>query len=206
MTSMTQSKIHTTSTAVLDKKNPRELQESINEQINKNSDRINIIIHNVQGLSNKPKFQTWLTYCYEENTHIIAMSETKLKQDNEYALTNPLYRIFMSNFKPTEVRTREASMGTALAIRMDLCPHIHNIEREPGTAIMVDLFLLQKNKKRIISIYLPSNNKELNIKAQNKIIRWLTEAHTRNWQAFVMGDFNTNQNRKGNSPLLSYMI
>ena len=75
----------------------------------------------------------------------------------------------MLNYKPTEVRTREASMRMALAIKMDLCPYIHNIEREPGTAIMVDLFLLQKNKKRIISIYLPSNNKELNTKAQKKL-------------------------------------
>src|SRR6185437_6552690 len=126
MIPMTQIKIHTIGTTAGDKKNTRELQETKNEKINENSDRINITVLNVQGLSNRTKFQTWLTYCNEENIHIIAMSETKLKQDNKYVLSNSLYKIFMSNYKPTEVRTREASMGMALAIKMDLCLYIHN--------------------------------------------------------------------------------
>jgi hypothetical protein len=58
-------------------------------------------------------------------------------------------------------KKQESSMGTAIAIAHYLKPYIHNIDTLPGTAIMIDIFLPQNTKIRIISIYLPNSNPDL---------------------------------------------
>ncbi|CAG8793037.1 15469_t:CDS:2, partial [Gigaspora margarita] len=73
-------------TAVSDQQNT-EINNIPEEIINDQLEAINIAIYNVQRLTKKTKYQTWLTYCIEKNIHIIAISETKLKQNNDYALT-----------------------------------------------------------------------------------------------------------------------
>ena len=60
-------------------------------------------------------------------------------------------------------KKQESSMGTAIAISRPLQPYIHNIQTEPGTAILIDFFFPQNQRLRIISVYLPSNNTSLNL-------------------------------------------
>ena len=53
------------------------LQESTQHQ-NNLLDNLTITTHNVQGINDKLKLQTWLEYCYRNNYNIISMTETKL--------------------------------------------------------------------------------------------------------------------------------
>ena len=62
---------------------------------------INILTHNVQGLNNLIKLQNWLTYCAKKNIYIASITETKLKHSSKTYLTNPIYKIYSSNFIPT---------------------------------------------------------------------------------------------------------
>ncbi|CAG8521145.1 6963_t:CDS:1, partial [Gigaspora rosea] len=43
------------------------------------------------------------------------LMETKLKE-NPNATTNPYYKIFISNYYPTSIQNKEASLGTAILI------------------------------------------------------------------------------------------
>ena len=97
------------------------------------------------------------------------MTETKLKHSNRAYLTNLIYKIYSSNFIPTNDKQREASLGTAIAIHNTLNPYIHDIKTFPGTAIYIDLFLPKKNKTRIISIYIPNDHTELANQTQKTI-------------------------------------
>ena len=89
-------------------------------------EKIKIAIHNIQGLNNLTKLQQWISYCAEENLHIVLIAETKLKQSNQ-SFTNLLYKIFTSNHIPTSTQNREASLGTTLMIYNSIQSNIHNI-------------------------------------------------------------------------------
>jgi hypothetical protein len=103
-------------------------------------EKINLASHNIRGLNNNIKLQQWITYCNQKNFHIIAISETKLKESSQTSLTNPIYKIFTSNYIPTSHQQREASMGTALMIHNTVQPYIHNIMSFQGTGLAIDFF------------------------------------------------------------------
>jgi len=135
-------------------------EEQLNEpnliEFNLN-EKINIATHNVRGINNTLKMQTWIKYCVESNLHIISITETKLKESTTKSLTNPLYKIYTSNFVPYKSNQRETSLGTAIMVCNQLQPYIHKINTLPGTAICIDFFFPNNNKTCIISIYIPSN-------------------------------------------------
>jgi len=147
-------------------------------------------------LNNRLKLHNWLTYCEKKQFHLVSMTETKLKTDSLTTLTNPLYKIFSSNFIPKNNSQREASLGTAIAVHTSICPYINNTGNFPGTAIFVDLCFPGNNKIRFISIYIPTNHPELALSTQRVINSWITEAKARNWQCIVLGDFNANHLRR----------
>src|ERR1043165_5125883 len=126
----------------------------INININ---DHLNLITYNVQGLNEPLKLQIWLEHCAKNNYHIISMTETKFKNSSLSNLSNPLYKIYTSNFIPKDNSQREASMGTAILLYNKLQPYIFNIQTVAGTAISIDFHLSSNNKLRLISVYLPSN-------------------------------------------------
>ena len=63
------------------------------ETYNSELDSINIITHNTQGLNCRLKFQRWIEYCYDNQYHIISMTETKWAQSTYTNLrtANPYY-------------------------------------------------------------------------------------------------------------------
>lgn len=134
-------------------------------------EKLNLATHNVRGINNLTKLQLWIDFCLEEKLHIVGITETKLK-NNPQALTNPHYKIYTSNLlSPNTAQHRETSMGTAILVHNTLQPYIHDINTFPGTTIYIDFFF-PRNKTRIISIYLPSNNKELSTRTQTQISLW----------------------------------
>ena len=162
---------------------------------------INIVTHNIRGLSQLAKLQSWIDFAADSNMHIISLTETKLTESRSKGLSNPKYFIYTSNFQPTLPQQREASLGTALMICRPLQPYIHNIQTLPGTAILIDLFFPGKNRLRVISTYLPSNHPTLNKKTQERILSWYREAKSRNWNVLILGDFNANPSRDKKYPL-----
>src|SRR5437868_7430996 len=175
----------------------------INIPTNNELNKLTIATHNVQGLNDPLKFQTWIEYCNEKNYNIISMTETKIAESkyNKLQFTNPYYHIYTSNCNKIIAKKQESSMGTAIAISRPLQPYIHNIQTEPGTAILIDLFFPQNQRLRIISVYLPSNNASLNLQTQKKITNWISYAITHNLEIIILGDFNSDAN-KHNKPTL----
>src|SRR6185295_6321542 len=159
------------------------LAENENEtkkiQLNLN-EKINITTHNIRGINNILKMQNWIEYCVESNLHIISITETKLKESTTKSLTNPLYKIYTSNFVPYKSNQRETSLGTAIMVCNQLQPYIHKINTLPGTAICIDFFFPNDNKSHIISTYLPSNHSSLLKRTQSQLLTWTTEAKAKN--------------------------
>ncbi|CAG8763112.1 44449_t:CDS:2, partial [Gigaspora margarita] len=91
---MTQIKATVFSTIVSNKSNI-ELNTTTKEIINEKLKTINIAIYNIQELPTGQNIKS-------------AILETKLKQSNNYALTNPLYKVFTSNYKTVETGLKEA--------------------------------------------------------------------------------------------------
>ena len=130
------------------------------QELSNFKEKLNLATHNVRGINNLTKLHLWIDFCLQKKLHIVGITETKLKNGPQ-ALTNPHYKIFTSNFlPPNTAQHRETSMGTALLVHNTLQPYIHDINTLPGTAIYIDFFF-PGNKTRIISIYLPLNNKDL---------------------------------------------
>jgi len=79
---------------------------------------INIITHNVQGLNNPLKLQTFLEFCNNNSYHLISMTETKIaeSQNSHYQLSNPYYQIYTSNCNLEIAKKQELSIGTAIAV------------------------------------------------------------------------------------------
>ena len=162
---------------------------------------INIITHNIRGANQLVKMQEWIEHCVDENAHIISITETKLTDRNAIGLMNSIYKIYTSNFTPYTDRQHAASLGTALLVYEKLQPHIHDIKTIPGTAICIDFFFPKNNKMRIISVYLPTNHKQLCERTQTKVFEWYLEAKHHNWNIIILGDFNANLNRDKKFPL-----
>jgi hypothetical protein len=86
-------------------------------------------------------------------------------------------------------------MGTAIAIAHYLKLYIHNINTLTGTAIMVDIFLPQNTKIRIILTYFPNNNLALLKTTQETLTTWISQAIAKGIHPLILGDFNSNLNR-----------
>jgi len=149
---------------------PKDHQNELNLSEFNLNEKINISTHNIRGINEILKMQTWIEYCAESNLHIISLTETKLKESTTRSLTNPLYKIFTSNFTPYKSNQRETSLGTALMICNQLQPYIHKIDTLLGTAICIDFFFPNDNKSRIISTYLPSNHPSLLKRTQSQLL------------------------------------
>jgi len=172
------------------------------QKISFNNNELNIVTHNIRGMSKLGKIHDWIDYCVESNFHIIALTETKLTTVRAANLTNPLYSFFTSNFEPPNQTNTGPSLGTALMVCSQLQPYVHTIQTLPGTLIYID-FYFPGNKTRIISTYLPSatSHPQLNKQTQERATRWFREAKNKNWHVILLGDLNANMLRDKKLPL-----
>src|ERR1043165_6813237 len=192
-------------TTNLNSENMSNTTETLIQHKNNNSlDNIKILTHNIQGVNDKLKMQIWLEYCYKNNFNIISMTETKLAESThtKFKLSNSYYNIYTSNCTSKIAKKQESSMGTAIAVSKLLQPYIHNIITLEGTALAIDFFFPQNQKIRIISVYLPSNNKTLSNNTQQEIVQWITYSHTHNYNTIVLGDFNYDRRKHKAQPTL----
>ncbi|CAG8834253.1 23852_t:CDS:2, partial [Gigaspora margarita] len=56
----------------------------------------------------------------------------------DFALSNPYYKLFISNYDGTDKNKRETSLRTALMLVLQLQQYIHNIDKIPSTGVLVD--------------------------------------------------------------------
>ncbi|CAG8817403.1 38899_t:CDS:2, partial [Gigaspora margarita] len=75
-----------------------------------------------------------------------------------------------ANCTELEAHKNSASMGAAIAVRNSVQPYIQNVQSISAILVMIDLALPRNTGIRVISIYLPSNNQKLLLKAQHEII------------------------------------
>ncbi|CAG8571391.1 44163_t:CDS:10 [Gigaspora margarita] len=144
------------------------------------------------------KLRNWLEFCDEQDYHVIAMQETKLKaKDNtKMKLANPYYGIYYSNCTVNEAKKSMAAMGIAIGIKKALEAYIHDIRTMLGTAIMLDLFMLGNNRVRIINVYITQDKPELAAVIQNEVQNWINQAATKSQKLIIMGNFNSNESKR----------
>src|SRR5260364_170524 len=150
---------------------------------------LSISTHNVQGLNNNTKKETWEYYCFSHNLDIISISETKLS-------SNPV------GYRPNKTKhftyfwscTDSAKASTVIMICNTLIPHIHKVYNNTtslGYAIAIDLFFKHDFKFWIISVYLPCSEQQLRLQVQDTVIQWIQQAISNNILPIILGDFNT---------------
>src|SRR6185436_10206258 len=164
---------------------------------------LSICTHNVRGYNEDLKQQVWEDYCLSNNLNIIGITETKISQDNAIIKLQKSqhYSYYWSC-------SNSSKAGTAIMIQNYLKPHIHNILKFHGYAIAIDLFFKHDFKFRIISTYLPCDDSQLRLLAQNTIIQWIQEAEHKNILPIVIGDFNATNDTQSpsiKSKLLSFL-
>src|SRR5260363_162272 len=132
-------------------------------------DRLHILMHNTQGLNDALKYRNWIEKCYENNFHIIGMTETKIAESSNHKLylANPYYNVYTANSNKETANKQESSMGVGIAVIKTLQPYIHNIMTVTGIAIAVDFLFPSNQKIRIVSIYLQVQ-KKYSIKTHKK--------------------------------------
>ncbi|CAG8648199.1 25057_t:CDS:2 [Gigaspora margarita] len=107
-----------------------------------------------------------------------------------------------------EANKNAVCIGTALAVCNSIQPYIQNVQAIPAISVMLDFAFPRNNKIRVISTYLPSNNRKLSLRAQHQIMEWIKTAEKRNHQIIVLGDFNGNLNNKqskASTPILQFI-
>ncbi len=82
--------------------------------------------------------------------------------------------------------------GVVLCVKTSLADHIFYYISDYGRYVLIDLQLRNKQKLRIIQIYLQANNAQLTawLALEKEILQYLHFAHSHNYHTIIMRDFN----------------
>ena len=160
--------------------------------------KIRVATINVQGINEGFKKRLIFEELSRREIDIVAVTETKLaeKEDLRTQLINEWYKVYIAATTEDKEVKREASMGVALLVKPDINCYIHDIQTYKGTAIYIDFFFPRNNRTRVIAVYIPTGKIELIKQTQVKVKEWIESAKARTMNTLVMGDFNSNTERK----------
>src|SRR6266542_3156426 len=157
--------------------------------LNYNSYILKVACHNVVSFVNSTKQNQIIQEALLNQIDILDLSETNLptastKFQKSYLPSE--YTYFFASDK------HHKSSRVALYVKSSLADYIFYHTSNRDRYILIDLQLHNKQKLRIIQIYLHANNAHLSarLELEKEIIQHLRFAHTRNYHTIVMGDFN----------------
>ncbi len=157
--------------------------------LNNNPHILKVACHNVVSFVNTTKQNQVIQEALLNNIDILGLSETNLptasiKFQKSHLLAD--YTYFFASDK------HHKGSGVALCVKSAIADYVFYHTSNRGRYVLVDLQLRNKQKLRIIQIYLHANNAHLSarLELEKEILRHLQFAHTRNYHTIVMGDFN----------------
>src|SRR6266498_1186851 len=120
---------------------------------------------------------------------ILSLSETNLSNASTKFQKSHLpsdYTYFFASNK------HHKGSGVALCVKISLADYISYHTSNQGRYVLIDLQLRNKQKLRIIQIYLHANNTQLmaHLALEKEILLHLRFTHTHNYHTIIMRDFN----------------
>src|SRR6266498_3906072 len=157
--------------------------------LNHNSHILKVTCHNVISFVNPTKQNQVLQEVLLNQIDILGLSETNLPTASTKFQKSHLpsdYTYFFASDK------NHKGSGVALCVKSVLADYIFYHTSNHGRYVLIDLQLRNKQKLRIIQIYLHANNAHLSVRLEleKEILIHLQFAHTRNYHTIIMGDFN----------------
>src|SRR6266498_4605242 len=159
--------------------------------LNHNSYILKVTCHNVVLFVNPTKQNQVIQEALLNQIDILDLSETNLpttsiKFQKSYLPSE--YTYFFASDK------HHKSSRVALCVKSSLADYIFYHTSNRGRYVLIDLQLHNKQKLRIIQLYLHANNAHLpaRLELEKEILLHLRFAHTRNYHTILMGDFNVN--------------
>ncbi len=157
--------------------------------LNHNSHILKVACHNVVSFVNPTKQNQVIQEALLNQIDILGLSETNLPTASTKFQKSHLpseYTYFFASDK------HHKGSGIALCIKSSLADYIFYHTSNRGHYVLIDLQLRNKQKLRIIQIYLHANNAHLSarLELEKEILLHLQFAHTRNYHTIIMDDFN----------------
>ncbi len=157
--------------------------------LNHNSHILKVACHNVVSFVNPTKQNQVIQEALLNQIDILGLSETNLPTASTKFQKSHLpseYTYFFASDK------HHKGSGVALCVKSSLADYIFYHTSNRGRYVLIDLQLRNKQKLRIIQIYLHANNAHLpaRLELEKEILLHLQFAHTRNYHTIIMGDFN----------------
>ncbi len=154
-----------------------------------NSHILKVTCHNVVSFVNPTKQNQVIQETLLNQIDILGLSETNLSNVSTKFQKSHLpsnYTYFFESDK------QHKGSGVTLYVKSSLADYIFYHTSNRGCYILIDLQLRNKQKLRIIQLYLYANNAHLSarLELEKEILQHLRFAHTRNYHTIVMGDFN----------------
>jgi len=157
--------------------------------LNHNSHILKVACHNVVSFVNPTKQNQVIQEALLNQIDILGLSETNLPTASTKFQKSHLpseYTYFFASDK------HHKGSGVALCVKSSLADYIFYHTSNRGRYVLIDLQLRNKQKLRIIQLYLHANNAHLpaRLELEKEILLHLQFAHTRNYHTIIMGDFN----------------
>ena len=158
----------------------------------------NIATHNTRSFTSPHKQQTLFDLYSLYNLDIIALQETNF---NNPSHTHSLKPICLNNFVPffnTNPSTQSMGFGVGFLIKKHLADHVFHHSSFLHRIYSIDFQFKNKQKLRIINVYVSSSDKSLRIKTHNKALELINDAHQKDFLTIILGDFNADSSRPSN--------
>src|SRR5271170_6915181 len=173
----------------------RTVDRDYNIDTNNTRTILNIATHNIKGINCSNKQIHIINFIRNKRINICGFSETNLflSSASHIYKHDPDYTPYFT--APT---TNHIGSGVGILISKQLARHVQKVTSFQGRIIAIDLFLKNKNKLRIIQVYIPvrhqtPDDKKFRKSIDDKLTSILTDARSKSFHIVLMGDFNASQ-------------
>ena len=159
---------------------------------------LNIASHNTRSLLDPHKQQLLVDIYSINHFDIIALQETNFTAPLQHfplkSICNNLFLPFFS----TDPESRRSGFGVGFLVRKHLADHIFFHSSFFNRIFHIDFQFKNKNKLRIINVYLSCSDEPLRLKTIGQMRILIEEAIRNDFYVIILGDFNTDPSRSHN--------
>src|SRR5688572_30437182 len=151
----------------------------------------NITSHNTRSLLDPHKQQLLVDFYSINHLDIIALQETNFTTPLHHF---PLKSICENKFKfffSTDSDTQRSGFSVGFLIKKHLADHIFHYSSLFNRIFYLDLQFKNKNKLRIINIYLSCSDEPLRLQTVRQVQELIDDANKGNFYIIVLEDFNS---------------
>src|SRR5215212_11179261 len=168
------------------KKQQKNKDRKIRNNITFSEGFLKIATHNVRGFNNETKQNIFKTFYKEKKIDIIGITEIKLNRNNGKICMNNI-----DSYKTWWETNEDNTMGSGVGImvKSELAKHIHKVHKCKGRLIAVDMKFKGHSDVRIINVYVESNkaDKQQRKETVQTLVNWIQQGKQLNKKLIVIG-------------------